>query len=280
MIMPSTTPYNIDDYESLLVALQTALGVVVPEGQRSNLLARVDPLLTAYHLKSLADLARSLQDIKMTDIRAKVLNVISQRQTDWVLHPEIKKVLQDYIIAQLPEEAKIWVVGCGQGQLAYSVAMEIADYEHNSGNTKKLQIIATDVSSSDIKLAESGIYSAQQLSTFSEGHKKLYFTLNEAGRSFCVKDKIRKLITFSQCNLMENFQSLGKMDLIICPEVLVYFSNGVKAGILQQFSALLNPGGIFLTGNNQAIITHVMGSGGHELERVEHPAGVFYRKKI
>jgi chemotaxis protein methyltransferase CheR len=78
---------------------------------------------------------------------------------------------------------------------------------------------------------------------------------------------------------MESFQSIGKMDLIICPEVLVYFSNGVKARILHQFLELLNPGGIFLTGNNQAIITHAMVSGTNELERVEHPAGVFYRKK-
>lgn len=278
--MPSATPYNIDDYETLLVALQTALGVVVPDGQRSNLLARVEPLLTTYHFDSLTDLAKSLQDGKVADIKAKVLDVISQRQPGWSLNPEMKKVLQDYIIAQLPEKARIWMVGCGQGQLAYAVAMEVAEYEHTSGNTKKLQIIATDVSRSDIKQAESGTYSAQQLATVSDGYKKLYFSSNDAGMNFCIKDKIRQLISFSQCDLTEDFQSLGKMDLIICPEALVYFSNGVKAGILQQFSALLKPGGIFLTGNNQAIITHAMMSEGHGLERVEHPAGVFYRKKI
>jgi chemotaxis protein methyltransferase CheR len=277
--MPSASQDNIDHYESLLVALQTALGVVVPNGQRSDLLARVEPLLTANHFSSLTDLARGLQDNKMTDIKAKVLEVISQRQTGWILNPEMKKILQEYIIAQLPEEARIWVVGCGQGQLAYSVAMEVAEYEHKSGNTKKIQIIATDVSRSDIKQAESGLYSAQQLSAVSEDYKKLFFTSNEGGRSFYIKDKIRKLVTFSQCNLMESFQSIGKMDLIICPEVLVYFSNGVKARILHQFLELLNPGGIFLTGNNQAIITHAMVSGTNELERVEHPAGVFYRKK-
>jgi two-component system CheB/CheR fusion protein len=156
----------------------------------------------------------------------------------------------------------------------------VAEYEHNSGNIKKLQIIATDVSRSDIKQAESGLYSAQQLVAVSDGYKKLYFSSNDAGMNFCIKDKIRQLISFSQCDLTENFQSLGKMDLIICPEALVYFSNGVKAGILQQFSSLLKSGGIFLTGNNQAIITHAMMSEGHAMERVEHPAGVFYRKKI
>jgi len=279
MIMPSTTPFNIDEYEPLLVALQTTLGVVVPDGQRSNLLARVEPLLTTYRFTSFSDLARALREGR-AEIKARVLDVISQRQPGWCLSPEMKKVLQDYVIAQLPEKAQIWTVGCAQGQLAYAVAMEVAEYENNNGQEKNLQIIATDVSLSDIKQAEAGKYSAQQLATLSEGYKKLYFSLSDAGMSYCIKDKIRQLIKFSQSDLTEDFQSLGKMDLIICPEALVYFSNGVKAGILRQFAALLKPGGIFLTGNNQAIITHAIMSEGHGLERVEHPAGTFYRKKI
>jgi chemotaxis methyl-accepting protein methylase len=64
------------------------------------------------------------------------------------------------------------------------------------------------------------------------------------------------------------------MDLIICPEVLVYFSSSVKAGIIQQFVGLLNSGGTFLTGSNQAVIPF-----SESFERVEHPAGAFYRKK-
>jgi chemotaxis protein methyltransferase CheR len=276
--MPSATPINIDEYEPLLVALQTTLGVVVPDGQRSNLLARVEPLLTAFQFASLADLARALRE-GQAEIKARVLDAISQRQPGWSLNPEMKKVLQDYIIAQLPEKARIWTVGCAQGQLAYAVAMEVAEYENNNGQSKNLQIIASDVSHSDIKQAEAGKYSTQQLTDLSESYKKFYFSMSDAGMSYGVKDKIHQLIKFSQCDLTENFKSLGKMDLIICPEALVYFSNGVKSGILKQFSALLKPGGIFLTGNNQAIITHAMVSEGYGLERVEHPAGVFYRKK-
>jgi chemotaxis methyl-accepting protein methylase len=279
MIMPSATPINIDEYEPLLVALQSTLGVVVPDGQRSNLLARVEPLLTAFQLSSLADLGGGLKEGR-AEIKARVLDVITARRPGWSLNPEMKHVLQDYIISQLPEKARIWTVGCAQGQLAYAVAMEVAEYENKNGQGKSLQIIATDVSHSDVKQAESGKYSAQQLADLTESYKKLYFSVSDAGMSYCIKDKIRQLIQFSQCDLTKDFQSLGKMDLIICPEALVYFSNGVKSSILKQFSALLKPGGIFLTGNNQAIITHAMISDGYGLERAEHPAGVFYRKTI
>ena len=272
--MSFAASHNIEDYESLLLALQNVLGVVVPDGQRSCLVERVEPLLANYKLDSLASLAESLQADKADEIRSSVLEAISQRQSSWNLSPGTLNVLHKYIFAQLPEAARIWIVGCGQGQLAYAVAMEVAEYENRSGDDKGFQLFASDTSLSDIKQAESATYSAQQLSGLSEEYKKSYATVNAQGDSWTMKDRIRRNLHFTQCDLTEDFQSVGAMDLIICPEVLVYFSNGVKAGILQQFSSLLKTGGIFLTGPNQAVTPFTDG-----LEYVEHPEGVFYRQK-
>lgn len=272
--MPSAASHNIDDYESLLVALQDVLGVVVPESQRSCLLDRVEPLLTQYSLESVAALAQSLKGEQADEVKSSVLEAISKRQSDWVLSPTIINVLQKYVFEQLPGNANIWVVGCGQGQQAYSVAMEIAEYENKKGDTKNFHLLATDCSLSDIKQAESATYSSHQLSRLSDGYKKLYTAAGDSADSGVIKDKIRRNIRFSQCDLTEDFDSLGKMDLIICSDVLVYFSNGVKAGILKRFSSQLKPGGIFLTGHNQAVAPFSDG-----FERVDHPAGVFYRQK-
>ena len=272
--MPSAASHNIDDYESLLVALQDVLGVVVPESQRSCLLDRVEPLLTQYSLESVAALAQSLKGEQADEVKSSVLEAISKRQSDWVLNPTIINVLQKYVFEQLPGNANIWVVGCGQGQQAYSVAMEIAEYENKKGDTKNFHLLATDCSLSDIKQAESATFSSHQLSRLSDGYKKLYTAAGDSADSGVIKDKIRRNIRFSQCDLTEDFGSLGKMDLIISLDVLVYFSNGVKAGILKRFSSQLKPGGIFLTGHNQAVAPFSDG-----FERVDHPAGVFYRQK-
>lgn len=272
--MPSAVSHNIEDYESLLVALQNVLGVVVPDGQRSCLVERVEPLLINYQLDSLASLADALQADQGAEIRSSVLQAISQRQASWNLSPGTLNILHNYIFAQLPEAARIWIVGCGQGQLAYAMAMEVAEYENRSGKNKAFQLFASDVSQSEIKQAESATYRAQQLSGLSESYKKLYATVNTEGDNWTMKDRIRQNLHFTQCDLTEDFQSIGAMDLIICPEVLVYFSNGVKAGILQQFSSLLKTGGIFLTGTSQAVTAFT-----DDFEYVAHPQGVFYRQR-
>lgn len=272
--MPSAASHNIDDYETLVLALQDTLGVVVPESQRSCLVDRVEPLLSEYSLDSLASLADSMRGADADAVKSSVLEAISKRQSEWLLNPSIHSVLHKYVFAQLPKDARIWLVGCGQGQQAYSIAMEIAEYENRSGEAKKIQLFATDCSQSDIEQAKAASYSSHQISSLSDGYKKLYTTAGIDADQQIIKDKIRDIVHFSQCDLTADFQSLGKMDLIICPEVLVYFTNGVRAGILRQFSTLLKPGGIFLTGNNQAITPFTEG-----FERVEHPAGVFYRQK-
>ena len=272
--MSSAVSHNIEDYESLLLSLQSVLGVVVPDAQRSCLVERVEPLLSKYQLDSLASLAENLKTEQADDIRSSVLEAISQRHSGWELSSGMLNVLHKYVFAQLPDNARIWIVGCGQGQLAYALAMEIAEYENRSGENKNFQLFASDSSLHDIKQAETATYRAQELSGLSEGYKKLYTTADAQGNSWTVKDRIRQNLHFSQCDLTQDFQSIGEMDLIICPEVLVYFSNGVKAGMLKQFSTLLKSGGIFLTGSNQAVTPFTDG-----FEYVEHPAGVFYRQR-
>jgi len=274
LYMRSNASHNFDDFEPLLVTLQNTLGVVVPDEQRNALVERIIPLLSIYELDSLTELAKNLEGSQSDSIRLVVLDVVSQTQLSWALNAEVKHLLNDYVFSQLPDNARVWIIGCGKGQSAYAVVMEAAAYEYKNDTQKKLQFVATDVSATDIKYAESGIYDQQQMLGLSEDYKRLFTSPNGVTAEVQVKEKIRQNIRFIECDLMADFQSLGQMDLIICPEALAYFSNKVKAGILQQCSDLLKSGGIFLTGYNQIIMPSTS-----TLERVEHSAGIFYRQK-
>lgn len=269
----SYTAQSIEDVESLLVVLQNSLGIVVPDEQRGELSARIEPLLVTHQLDSLSLLASCIRENKVETIRSEILDVLSRSQSNWELCRENQNLLCDYIFSQLPNGARIWIAGCGTGQLAYFVAMELAVYEHNSGAATDIEIIATDVSQDNIKYAESALFSNQQLKGLREDYKKLFTVPDERIGGSHVKEKIRQRIKFSQRDLTDGLQSLEPFDVIICPEVLAYFSHELKADILQRLAALLKSGGIFLPGNNQGMISLA-----NILERVEHPSGIFYRQ--
>ena len=265
---------NVQDFDSLLIALQESLGVVVPDDQRGDLAERVLPLLESYQLDSFSSLAKSIESDSDGKVRSEVLVAISQSKTSWDMVSEIRDILQNYIFDQLPDNASIWLVGCEQGQLAFSAVMEIADYQHKSGSSKKFNVIASDVSQGNIDYARAATYSVQQMSGLTEEFKKLYLTTDNNDGSGRIKDRIRQMIEFKQCDLNEDFRELGKMDLIICLESLAYFSSSIKADILKRLAAMLKSGGIFLSGYGQNMMLASSG-----LERVDHPAGVFYRQK-
>jgi chemotaxis methyl-accepting protein methylase len=272
--MSSIASHHIDDLESLLVTLQNTLGIIVPDEQRSILLGKIAPLLSIYKLDSLASLAESIEQNKPETIKSVVFDVISQTQMGWVLNSEIKEVLNDYIFSQLPDKANVWILGCGQGQAAYTIAMDLADFEHNSGDAKNIQFIATDVSASDVEYAGLGKYNKLQMADLSEEHTRLYMSAEDKSDELQVKDSIRQKMKFMQYDLADDSPAFEQMDLIICLDVLAYFSVEVKLRILQQCSDLLKSGGILVTGNNQIFVPSIS-----TLERVEHTSGIFYRQK-
>lgn len=268
----SSATNSIEELESLLVVLQNTLGIVLPDEQRGELIEKIEPLLAAYQLDSPASLTTIVADNKIDTIRSDIFDVLSRDSTDWGLNDECRDLLCDYIFPQLQDGARIWIAGCGSGSLAYYVAMELTVYEHNSGVAKNFEIIASDVSKKNIKQAESAIYSKQQLKGLREDYKKLFVVPDARDGSGKVKDKIRQRLSFIQCDLTSDFQSIGPVELIICPDALVYFSSDSKADILLRLAELLKSGGILLPGKNQFILTS-----GNLFERVEHNAGIFYR---
>jgi len=269
--MSSAASLGIDDYEPLLLALQDELGVVVPEMQRVSLLERMQSLLEGNNLDTFAALAERISGDD--EIKSRVLDVISQRQSGWALSAPVINILHKYVLDQLSKNARVWIVGCGQGQMAYALAMEVAQYEHTTGENKDIQIIATDHSAADIEQAKKAVYTEHQLETLKDEYINLYTAASNSGNDRKIRERVTENLSFSQCSLKEDFSSLDMMDLIICPDVLVYYSNGVKASILSRFAKQLKSGGIFLTGNNQAVVPF-----SQDFERVEHPAGIFYRK--
>jgi chemotaxis methyl-accepting protein methylase len=278
--MSSVVSHNFDDYESLLVTLQNVLGIVVTDEQRGSLLKRVESLLSSNNLESIAELTKSLNG--NNELKATLLETLSLHHHDWNLPGEIKKSLHDYIFSQLPEKAKICIVGCGQGQLAYSIAMEIAEYENQNAVEKNFQIFATDSLSSNLKTAEAGVYTQQQLDPLCAEYRKRYVVAGDVAGKFKIKNKIRHTVNFLQYNLAADLVSDTKLpdeiDLIVCPEALVYFTSSDKEKITLQLSKMLKSGGVFLTGGSQLLLPQAVMSESCSLERVNHSSGDFYRR--
>jgi len=103
------------------------------------------------------------------------------------------------------------------------------------------------------------------------GWVKKYLTGNEG--LWEVDESLRSILHFTSCDLLGGATSMGDCDLIICPDELIYFSNGVKRGILEDFAQLLDPSGILIVGANEPVVPFC-----DRFELVNHESGTFYRQ--
>jgi chemotaxis protein methyltransferase CheR len=136
-----------------------------------------------------------------------------------------------------------------------------------------IQIVGTDISSTMLRDAESATYDKMSLARgISEERKKRFFS--PVGEKWQVRPEIKSRASFRELNLLNNFTSLGKFDIVFCRNVLIYFSSDIKTDILNRIAACLNPGGYLFLGGSESPTSY-----SDMFELVRTPKGVVYRVK-
>lgn len=159
------------------------------------------------------------------------------------------EVLEKKIFPQLlakSKRLKIWSAACSTGEEPYSLTMVLSSYLSLS----EIAILATDLDVGVIERAKVGLYPERALKEVPQAIKTKHF-VNE-GSFFQVTDAVKKTVTFKQQNLLEDRYDTG-FDLIVCRNVMIYFTEEAKDQIYMNFSKSLKSGGILFVGSTEQI---------------------------
>ncbi|MBF0379591.1 MAG: protein-glutamate O-methyltransferase CheR [Magnetococcales bacterium] len=193
-------------------------------------------------------------------LRNKFIDALTTNETLWFRDNSFFDGLTNVIIPQLIENSKkqtrvrIWSAASSTGQEAYSVAM-LLDHIGRRKNIRfdlnKFTILGTDISPTALQKAKMASYSQM---TISRGMRKdflnKYFV--KKGTAYEVSPDIRKIVTFKQFNLKDSFRSIGKFDLILCRNVLIYFSDDLKSQIFSKMRDTLSKNGYLAIGASES----------------------------
>ncbi|WP_050794385.1 CheR family methyltransferase [Paenibacillus curdlanolyticus] len=158
----------------------------------------------------------------------------------------------------------IWSAACSTGDEPYTTAM-ILD---KMGKLDRTTITATDLDHNVLSKAQGGLYHERSVRDVPPEYRDRYFSLE--GEAYAVDERIKRAIRFKQHNLLYDPFG-GPYDLIICRNVMIYFTEDAKHGLYQRFSDALKPGGILFVGSTEQIFTPQQ----YQFETVET---FFYRK--
>ncbi len=212
---------------------------------------------------------RRLQSSGLSSISAMQHKVLTDREflnqllldlsinvTEMFRDPPFFKALRQCVLPELASRQmiKIWHAGCATGEEVYSMAIMLAE----AGLTNKTRIYATDFNDVVLDKAKQGIFPAERIPLYTSNYQQAggvgsfadYYTAKYD--SAIVSSSLKKNIIFTNHNLVTD-SSFGEMDLVICRNVLIYFSKPLQSQVLRLLSDSLCEGGFLCLGNRETI---------------------------
>ena len=235
--------------------IEERTGICFDESRERFFSTRVLEHLRATKLSRGTDLLRAIR--KSNVVYEALLEKLLTQETSFFRYPAVYESLEKRILPELhvkkfwknPRTLRIWSAGCSTGEEPYSIALTIAD-ALNFADAWNVEILATDVGRQALKHAERAVYSGRSIAGVSEAQLATHFT--PAGEGYEVKPRLRKMITFAQMNLASAVY-VGRMDLIFCMNVMIYFSEERRRALVQRFYDTLEPGGYLFIGHSESI---------------------------
>lgn len=245
-------------YNTLSAALEKYTGQIVPANRHWRIDMALKPLMRRNSVPDLQTLAALIEidaDPKLT--RACVEAMVNNETSFYRDQPNFALLTGPVLdnIRELRMERKklrIWSAACSTGQEAYSLAITIAENaEKWRGWT--IQILGTDVSASALAQAREGRYSQFEIQRGLPVLQMLRH-FEQKGEEWVAKDSIRKMVTFTEHNMLTPVRHFGRFDVILCRNMLMYLSDDKRTRILESIAPSLEDGGLLMLGAAETVI--------------------------
>lgn len=173
--------------------------------------------------------------------------------------PDYFDILKERVVKDLlkshraSDQIRVWVAGCSTGEEAYSIAILFAEAMDELGLRRDIKIFATDLDGDSIAVAGRGIYGDSILEDVTVPRLSRFFT--KKGNRYAVNHDIRKMIVFAQHNVFQD-PPFGRLDLVSCRNLLIYFQNILQRNLFAIFHMVLNDGGYLFLGRSESVIDY------------------------
>lgn len=228
--------------------LKNASGIDFTYYKRSTILRRIERRMLVTHSNSLTEFAHLLGDSpdEVNILTKEILIGVTNFFRDPAFFEKLKYNAIYKIVerAQENEPIRVWSAGCSTGEEAYSIAILFQEVMDELQVKRDVKIFATDVDGRAIEQAGKGAYSENIIDDVSADRLTRFFTKHND--QYHISKAIRRMIVFATHNMFSD-PPFGKLDMISCRNVMIYFQPVLRRGLFAIFhSALKNNGYLFL----------------------------------
>ncbi len=247
------------EFEFLAALLKKRSGLALTRDKDYLLESRLKSVARKFDHESLSAMVRAMQ---VSPPKEDMLKEITEAMTtnESMFFRDNKpfvslrqKILPALTTQRAGEKLAIWSAACSHGQEPYSIAMTLEEEKAKLAGCS-YQILATDLDTQVLKKAAEGVYTQFEVQRGLPIQLLLKYFTQRDSNSWQINEALKKNIQFRQYNLLDSFGTLGKFDIIMCRNVLIYFDEATKRDVLARLAAALSPHGVLFLGSAETVI--------------------------
>ena len=242
-------------FEELREFIYKKSGIFFEKSKEYLLTNRLRKRLKELNLSSFEEYLRYIKSPKGTRELGPLFDAITINETYFFRHIRQIEAFRDVMVPELLKKKRsvnVWSAACSTGEEPYTLVIALME---KYGQNIPARILASDISNEVLEKAKEGIYGEYSVKELSPEMKRKYFDSGGLGK-YKIKDFVKRKVVFKNINLLDPTLSrkVGKMDVIFCRNVLIYFDNNARQKVTETFyNDILNPGGYLVLGATESI---------------------------
>lgn len=237
------------DYEEFKININKLMGLDLNAYKQKQMYRRLNSLIKRLGMSNYKEYFNLIKENKEQLEYFK--NYVTINVTEFFRNPakfeELQTIILPKLIKNSPNGLKIWSAGCSLGAEAYTLSIIM----HEFFPKIPYKIYATDIDEDILNKAKKGIYGPNELKNIDEKMLRRYFTSVEGLEK--IRDNIKESVIFKKNNLLKDSFEIG-YDLILCRNVVIYFTEQAKDILYRKFFNSLKTNGVLFVGGTENIL--------------------------
>ena len=236
------------EYEKFKELIYKKTGINLTYYKERQMKRRIDSLIKRNNYNNYEDYFCAIDKDKV--LFNEFINYLTINVSEFYRNPNQWEILKNDLLPNLLKNngnLKVWSAACSTGEEPYSLAMILSDLIPLG----QIKVLATDIDKDALQKAKLGVYSKKSLENVPSDKVNKFFV--KVGDSYRISEDIKKCIEFSHHNLLSD-KYPEKCDLIVCRNVMIYFTEESKEIMYKKFHEALKENGILFVGSTEQII--------------------------
>jgi len=249
-VRPSTGTTHV-----ITALLEARTGQRLAANREWRIETALKPLMRERGMETLDELIGELLMSRDSPLSDQVVDALLNQESSFFRDAAVLEMVAG-AAEKMREEAgrriRIWSAGCSMGQEPLSLAMLF--HERSGGRADRMpEIVATDVSESALARARAGRFSQFEIQRGLPVRRMMTW-FDNIGQDWIARGELVRMISFRRQNLVGDPMPIGRFDIVLCRNVLLYLSPVLRRQIFDKMAQVIRPGGLLVLGAGETVI--------------------------